>query len=71
MSIEDELFSPDEFIQKNKDIKRKWFLQNLNNMRKVEKRFRKIYLDMDLEDMSEFQKGEAFFVNNLFIGKSP
>ena len=49
-NIQEELFSPDEFITTNKDIKRKWFIQNLNNIRKVEKRFRKIYLNMEFED---------------------
>lgn len=50
-NIEEELFSADEFIQGNKDIKRKWYIQSLNNLRKVEKRFRKVYLKMEFEDL--------------------
>ena len=46
-NLEEELFSNDEFIQTNKDIKRKWYIQSINNLRKVEKRFRKMYLNLE------------------------
>jgi hypothetical protein len=59
--LKKELFGLDSFIQENKDIKRKWFIQSLNNLRKVEKRFRNIYLNMEANDMQVFQKDENFF----------
>ncbi|CDW81233.1 UNKNOWN [Stylonychia lemnae] len=70
-TIEEELFNKDEHIQSNNDIKRKWYIQNLNNLRKVEKRFRGIYLQLEFQDLDEFQKGEKYFAQDLWVGKSP
>eukprot|EP00347_Sterkiella_histriomuscorum_P003840 403362740 len=70
-TIEEELFSKDEFIQGNKDIKRKWYIQNLNNLRKCEKRFRGVYLQLEFQDLDKFREGETYFNDELWVGKSP
>ena len=57
---EDQIFGIDEFIERSSHIKKKWFLQNMNNLRKVEKKFRKAFLQIEFSDIKEFKENEEY-----------
>lgn len=65
-----DLFGHDDFIHKNKGLKNKWYIQNLNNLRKAKTQFREWYLHMELENFDEFRKQKQF-LEQFFIGRKP
>lgn len=62
VSTVDDLFGKDSYIQDNKQIKRKWNLQNISSLHKVENKFRQLNMmythvkasDLELKNSSNY-----------------
>ena len=71
-TTEDEVFGNDSYIQKNKMIQRKWHLQNMSSLHKIESKFRKLnmmYMHVTSSDL-ELKQSKAF-LNTLIVNKKP
>eukprot|EP00347_Sterkiella_histriomuscorum_P002314 403368636 len=68
----DELFGEDSYIQDNKSIRRKWQLQNISSLHKVENKFRQLnmmYTHVTKSDL-ELKQSKAY-LERLIVNKKP
>jgi hypothetical protein len=65
-----EIFGNDDFILQNKGLKNKWYIQNLNNLRKANTQFREYYLHMELANLDEY-RDQKEFLETFFVGRQP
>lgn len=72
MTDPNELFGKDAYIQDNKSIKRKWQLQNISSLHKVENKFRQLNMMYTHITKSDLElKNSKAYLERLIVNKKP
>ena len=72
LTTQDDLFGLDDYIQNNKTIKRKWHLQNISSLHKVESKFRELNMMYTHIKKSDLQiKQSKAYIETLIVNKKP
>ena len=72
LTDKNELFGKDSYIQDNKSIKRKWQLQNISSLHKVENKFRKLNMMYTHVTKSDLElKQSQVYLERLIVNKQP